>query len=116
MQADRSRRRRNRTFGEPAPDLIVHPLHLVRLADRLTHLLAVAVVRLLRFASHGEHGEVRSEQVLGGELVECREQLAAREVSGGPEDDHRAWIRTLGRPRHDAILTTDPRRGADSLP
>ena len=49
------------------------------------------------FVAHGaaaetDDGEIRREQLLAGEVVERRDELAAGQVAGEAEDDHDARV------------------------
>ena len=98
---------------KPLPHLVIHALDLLRLGQRSPHLLAEGLVGVRGVAAHAEYREAGREQVLGGELIECRKELALGEVSGRPENHHRALIGPVGRVSDGAELARRPRLGRD---
>ena len=100
--------------AERLPEAVVDPMHLLGRVERLAHLGAKAVVRLL-VARHAEHREVLVREVLLHELVDRRQQLAPTEVAQRADDDHRARVRasrSRRRRRHlDGRSRRNGRRG-----
>src|SRR5439155_8200221 len=79
-----------RPFGQPVPDLLLEVVP-AELADGVLHPLAELVVGPIR-ARDADDGEALRQEVPAGERVQRREDLAAREIAGGAEDDEDARL------------------------
>ena len=75
---------------EPLPKIAVHTV-AGKLLDIVSDPLAEFVFRDLS-ARHPDHREFARQQLIGGQIVERRNQLAAGEVSGRAENHHGAGI------------------------
>jgi hypothetical protein len=77
--------------------------------DRRLELLAVGLVgqRLARGSDHRERG---GQEPLQGKVVERRDELARREVTGAAEDDDRRRLRRPREPKPFAQRVRDGRQ------
>src|SRR4051812_29343561 len=73
-------------------------MNLVRLVHRFSHERAISLVGVL-ISRDAQQREVVREKLLFGEVVDGRDELAFREVPGGAEYHHRAWIGLVATPR-----------------
>ena len=79
------------TALEVGPERRIDGLAARVLADALLHLGAELLVAL-RAPRHADHREAARQRAAHGEVVECRHQLAPREIAGGAEDDDGARL------------------------